>query len=121
MKEYPDPHQHLHDYLDRVKPNAKLEQNVFERAILDAEEDYLQKAEATLEHNLQCILQEHKHEMNKARRSKNRFGLWFCPVITLFYGLVIWDSFSRGNIALAVLCSFLACLLLLMLILGALL
>ena len=78
MRDYPDPKHYLDTHIQRsaeryvdglqragLEPNAKLTRAMYERALQEASDGYIQEAKAVRDHNI--------NEMNKILKAQEQF------------------------------------------------
>ncbi len=132
MQEFPDPTSHLERHMEQaaekyvdglekagLEPNPTLTRAMAERALLDAQVDYIHEATATRDHNIALIVNNHKRRMKQIKREGASLRIKTCPPIILLFGLMAWYSLIHaGGIVTGILFIVGALAFLAMLILG---
>jgi hypothetical protein len=132
VKNYPDPDRHFEEHIQRsaehyveglqqagLEANPTLTRAMAERARAEAEQSYMQEAQATRDHNISQVMSNYHKRNNQIKRESARLRLWACPPIAILFGLMAWYSFSQYSIFLGILYVVGALAFLAMLILGA--
>ncbi len=108
MQEYPDPDRHFEEHIQRsadryveglqqagLEANPTLTRAMAERARAEAEQSYIQEAQATRDHNVSQVMSSYRQRNNQIKREGARLRLWTCPPIAALFGLMAWYSFSH--------------------------
>lgn len=133
MREYEDPHKHLHRSLERstdryvqglhrsgLKPNARLTRAMAERAVREARESYIREATEIRDHNIGVIHRNHQRRLKRIKQEGASLRLKTCPPIAALFGAVAWYCFLQpSGFLLGLLYTFASLAFLAMLVLGA--
>lgn len=108
MQHYPDPDRHFEKHIKRsadryvegleqagLEANPTLTRAMAERARAEAEQSYVQEAQAVRDHNISQVMRNYRQRNSQINRQGARLALWSCPPVIALFSLMAWYSFSH--------------------------
>lgn len=133
MQDYEDPRRYMQRHLEQaadryadglqrsgLRPNNRLTRAMAERALREAQENYIRDITELRDRRIAAILREHRESLNAIKRKGASLRLKTCPPIALLFGGEAWYNFHQpGGFFMGILFAGFALAFLAMLILGA--